>query len=268
VTDASGASATTTITITQPTAISVTVNSGSITGSGGTTTVTASASGGTAPYSYMITGGVYQSSATFTGVAEGTYVLTVKDANGCTAIKTFTVAGTTTSGLRISLVSKANATCKGSNTGAIEVIATGGRAPYMYQLSNGRFTTSPLFKNLRAGVYRVTTKDANGNTASLVVYVFDGKRVCTGGNDTGLNGRINVTGYPNPTTNKFILTIDSEDETDVVVEVMNQFGTKVFTARGSVHKNYSFGENFISGTYFVRVIQGNEIKTIQVVKSR
>ncbi|MCB0520075.1 MAG: gliding motility-associated C-terminal domain-containing protein [Lewinellaceae bacterium] len=44
----------------------------------------ANASGGVAPYEYARAGGPFQSSEVFTGLAAGTYSITVRDANGCT----------------------------------------------------------------------------------------------------------------------------------------------------------------------------------------
>lgn len=58
---------------------------------GSTTTITVTASGGTAPYEYKLDEGDYQASNSFT-VEPGTYNITVKDANGCTTTKEVTVA--------------------------------------------------------------------------------------------------------------------------------------------------------------------------------
>ena len=46
--------------------------------------ITASASGGAMPYQYKLDNGPYQQSGVFTGLAAGTYTVTVKDANGTT----------------------------------------------------------------------------------------------------------------------------------------------------------------------------------------
>ena len=68
--------------VTEPTAISSTTNStDEILGNDGTASVTAS--GGTAPYSYLWTPSG-QTGANATGLAAGTYTVEVTDANGCT----------------------------------------------------------------------------------------------------------------------------------------------------------------------------------------
>ncbi len=64
--------------------LTVTASSGIIATNGGTTILTADATGGKLPYNYNLNGGTFQSSNTFT-VSAGTYIVLVQDANGCTA---------------------------------------------------------------------------------------------------------------------------------------------------------------------------------------
>jgi len=83
--DAINAIATKIVSITQPLAISATftvTNSSSCVASDGK--IIAKISGGTNPYSYIWSTG--SSSATITGLAHGTYTLTVTDSNSCTKI--------------------------------------------------------------------------------------------------------------------------------------------------------------------------------------
>ncbi len=51
---------------------------------GASGSILANASGGTAPYTYSLNGGSFQASNSFTGLAAGTYSVTVKANNGCT----------------------------------------------------------------------------------------------------------------------------------------------------------------------------------------
>ncbi|WP_394767798.1 right-handed parallel beta-helix repeat-containing protein [Ferruginibacter sp.] len=81
--DAAGNTATTDIFITQPASpLQIQVNAGTIANTGGATTVTVSATGGTAPYS---------GTGSFLGLAAGTYTYSVRDANGCTATSSVTI---------------------------------------------------------------------------------------------------------------------------------------------------------------------------------
>lgn len=59
---------------------------------GSTGTITASAAGGTTPYTYSLNSGAYQPGATFSGLSAGTYTLHVKSNSGCIASTTVTVS--------------------------------------------------------------------------------------------------------------------------------------------------------------------------------
>lgn len=54
-------------------------------------TITATATGGTAPYLYSLDGTNYQASGLFTDVAGGIYTVYVKDTNGCSLTKQITI---------------------------------------------------------------------------------------------------------------------------------------------------------------------------------
>jgi hypothetical protein len=135
---------------------------------GNTGSITAVGSNGTAPYSYNLNGGVWQSSTSFTGLSAGTYTLNSKDLKGCTASTTFTI--TQPSGIAFNTIATTNATC-GQANGAFTCNATGGVSPLQYKLNTGSFVSSGTFSNLNAGSYSLTVKDANGCTVSTTVFV-------------------------------------------------------------------------------------------------
>jgi hypothetical protein len=76
------------ITVAEPTPLSINARPNIIFCSGSETTINVTASGGSTtpakPYQFSLNGGVFQNSSAFT-VRAGAYVITVKDANGCTA---------------------------------------------------------------------------------------------------------------------------------------------------------------------------------------
>ncbi|TND07899.1 MAG: hypothetical protein FD123_2889, partial [Bacteroidetes bacterium] len=54
--------------------------------------------------------------------------------------------------------------CDGSNTGNIQVYASGGIPPYTYSVNNSPFTASPVFSNYAFGTYAITIMDSLGCT--------------------------------------------------------------------------------------------------------
>ncbi len=93
-----------------------------------------------------------------TGLAEGTYSVTITDANGCTQTSSATITAPS-EGITIASTIT-DATCFEADNGAISITPTGGTAPYQYEWSNNDLTDNPTM--LIAGDYTVTITDANG----------------------------------------------------------------------------------------------------------
>ncbi|NBB23444.1 hypothetical protein GVN20_29100, partial [Runella sp. CRIBMP] len=157
--DASLATTTVNFTITQP----LVALSGNASLSGGGTTATITATGGTSPYQYKLDAGTYGGTNIFTGLSAGSHTVTVKDANDCTFDVTFT-AGSTLSG---AVGSQTNVLCFGGSTGAVSVTATGGVAPYQYKIDAGAYGNASSFTGLAAGAHVVTIQDASSATATV-----------------------------------------------------------------------------------------------------
>ena len=167
VTDANGCTATATVTITQPaSALVATTTQVMIACFGGNTgSVNMTPTGGTAPYTYVWTGGSTAQSAI--GVPAGTYTVVVTDANGCTTTISATI---TQPQAPLSLATtQVNVLCFGNNTGSIDLSPSGGTPGYTYAWSNNSTIQDPL--NLIAGTYTVVVTDANGciDTTSVII---------------------------------------------------------------------------------------------------
>jgi len=153
-----------TVTLTQQ---SVTPNTSCGTPNGG---FTVAASAGASPYSYSANGQSNQSGV-FTGVAGGTYTVSVSDANNCTGTLSVTVANNTITLNVQSTSNNPNTSCTSPN-GSFTVQASGGSAPYTY--NNGVNTNSTgSFSALSAGTYNVTATDGNGCTGTVAVNVVN-----------------------------------------------------------------------------------------------
>lgn len=121
--------------------------------------ISINASGGTAPYTYSLNGGAFQTNPSL-NVAAGSHVVVVRDAKLCAyTINNINVTQPTL--LTATIASTTNATCDGGADGTIIVNANGGTAPYQYALGNGAFQASNTL-NAIPGTYVVNVKDANG----------------------------------------------------------------------------------------------------------
>ncbi|MDR7212711.1 T9SS type A sorting domain-containing protein, partial [Flavobacterium piscis] len=164
VTDANGCTATRNYTITQPTAISTATGSQTnVSCNGGTNgSASVSPSGGTPGYTYSWSpsGGT---AATATGLAAGSYTVTVTDANGCTATRNYTITQPTA--ISTATGSQTNVSCNGGTNGSASVSPSGGTPGYTYSWSPSGGTAATA-TGLAAGSYTVTITDANGCTAT------------------------------------------------------------------------------------------------------
>ncbi len=188
--DAAGCIATTTVTITQPTQVVITPTSVPVKCFGTATgTINVVGSGGTPTYSYNLNGGAYQVSSTFVNQSAGTYLMGIKDANGCTATQTVIV--TQPPALAIS-VSTQSANCTAANgVGSSTVTGGTGFITYTWTPSGGAAATS---NSVAAGNYTVTATDANGCIISspLTIGVIPGGIASiTGSTNITCNGLCN-----------------------------------------------------------------------------
>lgn len=185
--DNNGCPGTTTITITQPaSAATVAITGSTTTGCGSSTgTATAQASGGSTPWDYVWTGASgtilttnnITTSNTVTGLAAGTYTITITDNNGCTANTTVTI--TTATGPSLAVTGSTNVSCFGGSNGTATANATGGASPYDYVWtgasgtvsSNTNITVPSTASGLSAGTYTVVTTDNGGCTATQTVTI-------------------------------------------------------------------------------------------------
>ncbi|MCX6256517.1 MAG: GEVED domain-containing protein [Bacteroidia bacterium] len=115
---------------------------------------------GVTPFTYNWSNS--QTTQDLTGLAAGTYTVTVTDA----AAHTNTATATVTEPYALTtLLSPTDVTTLGGNTGAITQTTSGGVTPYTYLWAPGGQTTVNL-SNLYGGNYQVTVTDAHGCTVT------------------------------------------------------------------------------------------------------
>lgn len=139
----------------------------------------ASATGGTAPYTYEWSTG--DTGNTVFNLAAGTYTVTVTSSNGCTG--TGSVLIPTSASPTCSAFVVQDPTTPNSNDGIAEASATGGTPPYTYLWSNGQTTKQAT--GLDEGTYSVTVTDFNGCTCVSSVTLVAPTGICVNVTDPG-----------------------------------------------------------------------------------
>jgi hypothetical protein len=168
---------------------------------GGSTTVSATSTGGTGTVTYAI--GATPLPASFTG---GTYTVTATDAIGCTATTAITLVDPASIGL--TLVADSIAGCSVSDLGGLTVSISGGITPYSVNWFNssntniGSTSTSSTASIGGLGVdgYYVIVTDAGGCSASVsynmpsLCLFHDQEISCFGANDGTVQASTSLTG--------------------------------------------------------------------------
>jgi hypothetical protein len=164
VTDANGCTKSASTTLLQlNAAMAMTATVANVSCNGGTDgSITLSATGGVAPYTYKWNNGTPCGNPVYSGLVAGTYPVNVTDANGCQQTASFTITQPTAVSIS---ASKANVACNGNNTGSINLTVAGGTGAYSYSWSNGSLTED--INGIPAGSYTVTVSDANACSATM-----------------------------------------------------------------------------------------------------
>ncbi len=160
VTDAGFCTAEETFGVNQPDSIELNENISPVTCfEGDDGSISVNVTGGTSPYSYLwSTGGTSNS---ITGLASGTYSLTLTDDNNCIAVADFFVPEPDEITYDVLIT---DVFCASESTGSIDISnIQGGTPPYSFSWSNAAVTQS--ISDITAGSYTLVITDSNGCTA-------------------------------------------------------------------------------------------------------
>ncbi|MFN6380166.1 MAG: T9SS type A sorting domain-containing protein [Flavobacteriales bacterium] len=168
VTDANGCIASQSFTISEPIApVTISGNPVEVLCFGGNNgAINVDISGGTAGYSFLWSNG--EITEDISSLIAGEYILTVTDANGCSANEAFLVNQPMAQ--LDAVIGTIDVTCFEGNDGSISVEAFGGTAPYVYNWANIAANTADV-SNLEAGLYELEIIDANGCDISRSVEI-------------------------------------------------------------------------------------------------
>ena len=196
-------------------------------------TITITATGGIAPYTYSINGGPFQSSNTFTGLTIGTKTITIKDAYCGIITKIVTVptrvSPSVTAGSDKTIVEGDNVMLQGSSAGSPATIAW---TPSSSILSGGN-SFAPLVKPSVTTNYTLTVTDANGCVSTdvaavtVIPYCIKVMNAFTPNGD-GMN-------------DKWLVTTGASCTKQITVAIFNRYGNVVY-------KNDNYQNNW-EGTY-------------------
>ncbi len=163
------------LTITQPAALTASVSASQIQCNGGTSEITALASGGTGSAQYSLDGSVFTATNTFSNLSASAtpYQISVKDENNCITTTNVTIVQPA---LLVINTVVAQPTCPPAadspvnSDGAIDLSVSGGTGPYTYNWTtvggSGLTPSNQDQISLTAGTYSVTVTDSRSCISS------------------------------------------------------------------------------------------------------
>lgn len=250
VSDVNGCTGTAVATVGTPNGPSTSASQTNVSCASGTNgAVNLTVTGGTFPITFIWSNGAQTED--LSGVAAGSYTVTVNDANNCSFVSTATVTEPTALSFTGSVT---NASTSGSSDGSITLNITGGTPGY---------TTSPSsLTNLAPGTYSVTVTDNNGCTSTQSFTVSFGSGV---NNISSINS---VHVYPNPTSSELFVDVTLKAASDLNISVYSLTGTLVYSSKFNHILtqviNIPVG-NLASGVYTLQVTAPGETKTNKIV---
>jgi len=196
---------------------------------------TASASGGTPPYSFEWSTGA--TTPTISGLAAGTYTVTVTDDNDCTDTASITIEEF--EGV-VAVIQGTEIVCGAGNTGSATATVSSGTPPFSYLWSTGATTQSVT--GLEEGTVSVTVTDANGctDTDELFIDVID---------DLAVTGLV-----------KDALCFG---EASGEITAMASGGTSPYSYEWSTGETTATISNLSAGTYTVTATDANDCTAVQ-----
>jgi hypothetical protein len=197
----------------------------------------ASATGGTAPYTYKWDNN--QMTASVTNLSVGNHTVTVTDAGGCTSVAAINIAQPTSPTVTTTVVTNATCATGGSATAA----ATGGMGSYVYLWDNNQ--TSATATNLSAGNHTVTVTDAAG---------------CSKVGTVTITGQ--TTGGPTATA---IVTTQATCTTGGSATASAIGGTAPYTYKWDNNQTTAIGTNLSAGAHTVTVTDAGGCTSVATV---
>ncbi|MFZ4543926.1 MAG: reprolysin-like metallopeptidase [Saprospiraceae bacterium] len=172
-------------------------------------TITVAMNTGKAPYQYKINQGLLQSSPVFTGLAAGSYIVSVSDADGFS--RAININLSAPKALDATVITRRD---------SLILEASGGIAPYQFSIDDGKnYQSSPIFPNLMNGSYLLAILDSNGCNFKKT-YTFTGT--------TSLTNEIAIQVYPNPANAHVDILLEKGYPSALQIALVNAQGQEIF----------------------------------------
>jgi hypothetical protein len=203
-----------------------------------------SAYGGAGALEYSKDNGItYQSSSAMNNVGAGTYVIKVRDANGCIAGTTPSITLKAPTPVSIVISSQTGISCS-STTGSISFDGKGGVGNYSASIDGGAFKwigTSGSFSGLSTGAHQLAVKDNSGCLSLLDVQVASSFKASLSGNSSICSGTTTSFVINIPAGNGKVFTAAYKDEAgkSYVVNNLNAGNNTITTAPLSGSKTFT-----------------------------
>jgi gliding motility-associated-like protein len=160
------------VTITEPAAVTASASITKVASCTSGATITAVGGGGTPAFQYELrqSDGItvvtaFNNNPVFTNVSAGSYLVYVRDANGCINTTAIVVAPPPT--LTASLDAATDYCYTTANPATLIVTVTGGVGPFTYKLNTNAPQNSNTFNNIAPGTHTILVTDSNNCTATI-----------------------------------------------------------------------------------------------------
>jgi hypothetical protein len=200
------------------------------------------------------------STPAITGLAPGTYTLTVTDPDGCQAQFTYAIQQPA---VLSASATGTNPTTVGGSDGSVTANGTGGTVPYTFSLNGGTPQTGNVFSGLTAGNYTVTVTDANGCTSTSNVSLSDP----VGAQE--MAGLLGWDAFPNPTSGMVTVRLHFAEPTPATLEVLDLTGRTLrqttLPAQAATEARLDLG-TLPAGSYLLRLKANGRVATQSLVR--
>lgn len=258
--DVNGCTGVTSVTITEPTALVATAGTitnvacnGSATGS-----ATVNVTGGTGSYTYGWNTTPVQTGMTATGLAAGTYTVTVKDANSCSVTYAFTITEAQ------AVTAPTGASTQTFDAGdTLSVLVVNGQNIKWYSTAadaNNHVNALPISTIIVNNTTYYATQTIGGCESKASLPVRAWSEVL---NVSDLNGKDKIQIYPNPVKESMYFNGDVKISKVVIMSID---GKRVFEKSLNGERKLNI-HTLIQGAYLIKIFTDNGVQTIKFIKN-